>query len=639
MENEISSRRDDVVVQENRQRDDDVVHEERQHQSEEDVEPSSSKRARIEKLFGLDLGFFYDNEKVRIILKLFACNANNLHRMKSIFRCSTLSLFRLSIGSSVGKKVSTTNTESGEVKEVCTSDDDSVQGEKPYVMQNHLSEEEEEGEFNASNIEEVAETLFDDIAELPKSYSGNSKQKQSEDPFGLDDVLAKNKKVMEKCVVSPSLSHPPGFTPVGLETTNANDQVIEEVKNRADEDASSLLGGLGNKTKKEWIKELTTKHKLNLIAIQETKMDKISHMDVKFMWGNSNFDFVCNESLGNSSGILCIWETSVFKKDHVSISNNFIAIYGTWLSNKVKFLFIVVFISSLCLVDVKLEGYSFTWSHSSGSKMSKLDRFLVTEGVASIFPFISAIYLDRHLSDHRPILLRDNPLDFGPIPFRWAIEGDENSKFFHGIINKKRSQLAIRGILVYGVWLNDPFAVKEAFKNHFEVEDLERGVSRDEIRDAVWSCGDSKSPGPDGYTFEFFKKYWRFVGPDFCEAVEQFFSSGAFSKGCNSSFIALIPKVMVAKLVSDFRPISLIGCVYKVVTKIMASRLASVISDIISDTQSAFVSERQILDGPFIINEILHWCKMKNKQAMFFKVDFAFCYAKASVLVNGSPSN
>nr|GFA81220.1 hypothetical protein [Tanacetum cinerariifolium] len=72
----------------------------------------------------------------------------------------------------------------------------------------HVCEEEEEGEFNASNIEEVAETLFDDIAELPKSYSGNSKQKQSEDPFGLYDVLAKNKKVMEKCVVSPSLSHP-----------------------------------------------------------------------------------------------------------------------------------------------------------------------------------------------------------------------------------------------------------------------------------------------------------------------------------------------------------------------------------------------------------------------------------------------
>ncbi|GJV91486.1 RNA-directed DNA polymerase, eukaryota [Tanacetum coccineum] len=429
------------------------------------------------------------------------------------------------------------------------------------------------------------------------------------------------------------------------------------------------------------------------------------------------------------------------------------------------------FITTSGLVDVRLEGFSFTWSHPSATKMSKLDRFLVSDGIISLFPSIMAICLDRHLSDHRPILLCDIQLDFGPIPFRfyhswfsfdgfdemvahtwhsfthtdrngmirfmkklqdlkahirkwlkdkrenlsrlkhdieadlrdidkeldtslisdmvlarrldlkgqlhdikakesvdfiqkskvrWAIEGDENSSFFHGIINKKRSQLAIRGVLIDGTWQTDP---------QDQVVDLEREVSRDEIRLPFWNCGDNKSPGPDGYTFEFFKKYWGIVGNDFCEAVEHFFVNGAFSKGCNSSFIALIPKVMDAKLVSDFRPISLIGCIYKVVTKILASRLAMVISNIVSNTQSAFVSERQILDGPFIINELLHWCKRKNKRMMFFKVDFAkaydsvrwdylidvleafgfgmrwcqwirglCCFAKASVLVNGSPS-
>ncbi|GKD39104.1 hypothetical protein Tco_1259311 [Tanacetum coccineum] len=47
---------------------------------------------------------------------------------------------------------------------------------------------------------------------------------------------------------------------------------------------------------------------------------------------------------------------------------------------------------------------------------------------------------------------------------KWAIEGDENSKFFHGIINKKRSQLSIRGVFVEGTWYTDPSIVKEAFK-------------------------------------------------------------------------------------------------------------------------------------------------------------------------------
>nr|GEZ32629.1 RNA-directed DNA polymerase, eukaryota [Tanacetum cinerariifolium] len=203
-----------------------------------------------------------------------------------------------------------------------------------------------------------------------------------------------------------------------------------------------------------------------------------------------------------------------------------------------------------------------------------------------------------------------------------------------------------------------------------QAADLERNVFRDEIRLAVRNCGENKSPGTDGYTFEFFRKYWNIVGPDFCEAVEYFFETGLFSKGCNSSFVALIPKVADAKVVNDFHPVSLIGSVYKVVKKILANRLALVIADLLSDTQSAFVANRQILDGPFILNEILHWHKRKKKQTMFFKVDFAkaydsvrwdylldvleafgfgqtwckwirgtFSFARASILVNGSPSN
>nr|GFB17261.1 RNA-directed DNA polymerase, eukaryota [Tanacetum cinerariifolium] len=76
------------------------------------------------------------------------------------------------------------------------------------------------------------------------------------------------------------------------------------------------------------------------------------------------------------------------------------------------------FISNLGLVKVQLEGYSFTWSHPSATKMSKLDRFLVTEGLVSLFPHTSGILLDRHLLDHRPILLREVITDYGAMPFR-----------------------------------------------------------------------------------------------------------------------------------------------------------------------------------------------------------------------------
>ena len=72
-------------------------------------------------------------------------------------------------------------------------------------------------------------------------------------------------------------------------------------------------------------------------------------------------------------------------------------------------------------------------------------------------------------------------------------------------------------------------------------------------------------------------------------------------KGCNSSFIALIPKIPNANLVKDFRPISLIGSIYKIISKILTNWLVAVLGDIVSDVQSAFIKGRQTLDGPFIL--------------------------------------
>nr|GEX22641.1 hypothetical protein [Tanacetum cinerariifolium] len=106
---------------------------------------------------------------------------------------------------------------------------------------------------------------------------------------------------------------------------------------------------------------------------------------------------------------------------------------------------------------------------------------------------------------------------------RWAIEGDENSKYYHGIVNKKRRQLAIKGVLKEGDWIDNPTCVKIEFFHHFSnqfslpdwsriplvdqfpsllslelANDLEVDVTSDEIKKGVWDGGPDKSPGPDG---------------------------------------------------------------------------------------------------------------------------------------------
>ncbi|GJR14842.1 putative reverse transcriptase domain-containing protein [Tanacetum coccineum] len=230
--------------------------------------------------------------------------------------------------------------------------------------------------------------------------------------------------------------------------------------------------------------------------------------------------------------------------------------------------------------------------------------------------------LTKQMQDIKSTAVRDQ---MQKAKIQWAVEGDENSKFFHGIVNRKRVHLSVKGVMVDGEWVDEPNRVKEEFRSHFanrfqdtgvsrcrlnfrfpsrltadQISDLEKPVSFDEIRKAVWSCGENKSPGPDGFTFEFFRKYWDSIGPDMCVAVEWFFRHNSFAKGCNASFITLIPKSQDPKTVSDFRPISLIGSLYKVVTKILAIRLSSVFRTLFQMFRPHFSLNRQIPEWALI---------------------------------------
>ncbi|GJU95642.1 RNA-directed DNA polymerase, eukaryota [Tanacetum coccineum] len=189
-------------------------------------------------------------------------------------------------------------------------------------------------------------------------------------------------------------------------------------------------------------------------------------------------------------------------------------------------------------------------------------------------------------------------------------------------------------------WTRVPFDTQ--FPQRLDVNqacDLEREVSNEEIKRAVWDCGSDKSPGPDGFTFQFFKNYWSTVGVDVINVVKELFRSSTFPNGCNSSFIALIPKVLGANQVNDFH---LIGCQYKIIGKILANRLSLVIDGIISQEQSTFIKGRQIMDGPLILNE-------DHINDILYKLGFGFKWrswirgcvfsSKASVLVNGLPTD
>ncbi|GJZ46714.1 hypothetical protein Tco_0600546 [Tanacetum coccineum] len=103
---------------------------------------------------------------------------------------------------------------------------------------------------------------------------------------------------------------------------------------------------------------------------------------------------------------------------------------------------------------------------------------------------------------------------------------------------------------------------------------LELSISLDEVKEALWSFASSKSPGPNGINFYFIKSYWDVLKSTFWDCVKCFEASGSFSKGCNPLFIVLILKKSDPLGFSDYSPVSLIGCVYKVISKILAIWLA-----------------------------------------------------------------
>ena len=86
----------------------------------------------------------------------------------------------------------------------------------------------------------------------------------------------------------------------------------------------------------------------------------------------------------------------------------------------------------------------------------------------------------------------------------------------------------------------------------------------EEVKAAVWDCDNFKSPGPDGISFGFLKDFWDMLKNDVMRLLVEFHRNGKLAKGINSTFIALIPKVDSPQRLNDFRPISLVGSMYKI---------------------------------------------------------------------------
>ena len=118
--------------------------------------------------------------------------------------------------------------------------------------------------------------------------------------------------------------------------------------------------------------------------------------------------------------------------------------------------------------------------------------------------------------------------------------------------------------------------------------------SIDDIKRVVFEMHPLKASGPDRMPGLFYRHYWSIVGDQLVATVQSFFRKGWLLRELNHTYITLIPKVQGAHNFNKFRPISLCNVCYKVISKILVSRLGPLLKKLIDPTQVVFIPDRDI---------------------------------------------
>eukprot|EP00253_Pinus_taeda_P006972 PITA_06972 len=244
----------------------------------------------------------------------------------------------------------------------------------------------------------------------------------------------------------------------------------------------------------------------------------------------------------------------------------------------------------------------------------------------------------------------------------WLKSGDENTSFFHNYAKGRKFTNTIwslkdeegRAVKYFSdlsglgqrhfqslfsdsgeATIGEVMRTAQCFLSFFEedeAEELTIPVTKDEVESAMKNMGKDKSPSPDGWTIELFLHFFDLIGSEITEVVEESTLKGEIYRPFNSTFIALIPKKDEPDTFKDFRPISLCNCIYKIIAKVIASRLVPILSKNISMEQFGFLEGRQIHEAIGVAQEVLHSIKQKKKKGSIVKIDLSKAYDRINWL-------
>jgi exonuclease III len=271
--------------------------------------------------------------------------------------------------------------------------------------------------------------------------------------------------------------------------------------------------GWGNAAKRRRLNSLIKKGAFDMCLLQETKRANFTDSLIHSLWGHKDVKWVAKESNGFSGGMLTIWNKDLFSFNYSFSGGGFLGVCVEWKED----LLYIVNVYSPCsmsgkrklwndlidfknnnepgewciggdfnsimksgerrgssnagsqaeraefaqfsevmeIIDIPVMGKKFTWFNSDGSVMSRLDRFLLSEGFIIKGGISNQWVDDRDISDHCPIWLLCSNLNWGPKPFKFNNCWIDHPDFF-SFVKGRWESMDIQG--------KKAFIVKEKLK-------------------------------------------------------------------------------------------------------------------------------------------------------------------------------
>lgn len=232
----------------------------------------------------------------------------------------------------------------------------------------------------------------------------------------------------------------------------------------------------------------------------------------------------------------------------------------------------------------------------------------------------------------------------------WAIESDRNTSYFLKLEKHRQENNCVKALYTpEGNIVTDTFSILETevdfYRKLYSEEQVDpnsqevvfntiktkldinqqascdTAIDIEQLTKSLNEMSKNKSPGFDGLTVEFYKKFWNLLGPLFAEVVEEIEISKQLTKSMQKGIISLIYKKGDKKNLKNWRPITLLNVDYKIISKTLASRLKLVLENIVSTEQTSSVPGRDISENIASIRDIIDYAIEEDIPAYILKID------------------